>query len=61
VRENDSEKNVSVEAVDGGSPDMSELVEEDSADDSSPSFDSPIESGSEKNQSLKDTIQNHNS
>jgi len=61
VRENDSQKNVNVEAVDGGSPDMSKLVEEDSADDSSPSFESPIESGSEKNQSLKDTIQNHNS
>jgi len=62
VRENDSEQNVSVEAVDGGSPDMSELVEEDSADDSEGlDIDSPIESGSEKNQSLKDTIQNHNS
>lgn len=57
----EEEPNVSVDTVDHGSPDMSEIIEEDT-DESSDGLDidSPIDSGSSKNQNLKDTIQNHN-
>ena len=58
MRAEEGDPSVKVETRDEGSPSMDEIVEEDTAN--SMDIDSPLDSGSSKNSSIKDAIQNHN-